>query len=281
MWSSRTTRSSRRSRRRLSASDHQDQDADMNLEPHNLRQIEQLNQRGGRTLSIVDLIEAGTLSVEMAACAMRAMAEGASLLTGARPGGAGKSTLMGAILGLMPPEVPIVTVEGTDVIQDGLARPASEPACYLAHEIGSGHWYGYIWGPDVADFFSLIDGRRRISSCLHADTLGELKDILRSSPLRIEEAAVGRVGLILFIHVIPGPGARRRVVSLWEADGRGGHRQVYRWNATSDTFEVTGQPHESSDLERYKQFVQALVDQGEAEMEAVRRQVVEFYRDGQ
>jgi len=209
------------------------------------------------------------------------LAEGASLLTGARPGGAGKSTLMGAILGLMPPEVPIVTVEGTDVIQDGLARPASEPACYLAHEIGSGHWYGYIWGPDVADFFSLIDGRRRISSCLHADTLGELKDILRSSPLRIEEAAVGRVGLILFIHVIPGPGARRRVVSLWEADGRGGHRQVYRWNATSDTFEVTGQPHESSDLERYKQFVQALVDQGEAEMEAVRRQVVEFYRDGQ
>ena len=39
--------------------------------------------------------------------------------------------------------------------------------------------------------------------------------------------------------------------------------------------------HERAELERYKQFVQALVDQGEAEMEAVRRQVVEFYRDGQ
>ncbi len=47
----------------------------MNLDPHNLRQIEQLNQRGGRTLSMVDLIEAGTLSVEMAAYAMRAMIE--------------------------------------------------------------------------------------------------------------------------------------------------------------------------------------------------------------
>lgn len=252
----------------------------MNLEPHNLRQIEQLNQRGGRTLSIVDLIEAGTLNVEMAAYAMRAMAEGASLLTGARPGGAGKSTLMGAILGLMPPDVPIVTVDGSDVIQDGLAQPADEPACYLAHEIGSGHWYGYIWGPDVADFFSLIGGRRRISSCLHADTLEELKDILRSSPLRIEDVGIGRVGLILFIHVVPGPGARRRVVSFRESDGGGQHRQVFRWNAASDMFEATGELHERAELERYKQFVQGLVDQGEVEMESVRRQVVEFYGDG-
>ena len=70
----------------------------MDIERRNRQQIEQLNQRGGRTLSIVDLIQAGTLSVEMAACAMRAMHQGASLLTGARPGGAGKTTLMAAIL---------------------------------------------------------------------------------------------------------------------------------------------------------------------------------------
>jgi hypothetical protein len=44
----------------------------MDLERHNHQQIELLNQRGGRTLSIVDLIQAGTLSIEMAAYAMRA-----------------------------------------------------------------------------------------------------------------------------------------------------------------------------------------------------------------
>ncbi len=33
----------------------------MNPQRDNLRQIEQLNQRGGRTLSIVNLIQAGTL----------------------------------------------------------------------------------------------------------------------------------------------------------------------------------------------------------------------------
>ena len=31
----------------------------MTIEPHNHRQIEQLNQPSGRTLSIVDLIQAG------------------------------------------------------------------------------------------------------------------------------------------------------------------------------------------------------------------------------
>ncbi len=47
----------------------------------------------------------------MAAYAMRAMHEGASLLTAAGPGGAGKTTLMAALLNLLPLEVPIVTYD--------------------------------------------------------------------------------------------------------------------------------------------------------------------------
>ena len=74
----------------------------IDLEQDNHRQIEQLNQRGGRMLSIVDLIQAGTISVEMAAYAMRAMEAGDSLLTAARPGGAGKTTLMAALLNFLP-----------------------------------------------------------------------------------------------------------------------------------------------------------------------------------
>lgn len=142
----------------------------MDLDRPNLRQIEQLNQRGGQTLSIVDRIRAGTIGGELTAYAMRAMDRGASLLTGARLGGAGKSTLMGAFLGLTPPGVRIIPVEDSGVIQRGLARSPDEPACYLAHETGSGPWYGYIWDAEVAEFFSLVEGRRRIASCLHADT---------------------------------------------------------------------------------------------------------------
>ena len=253
----------------------------MDIKHHNHQQIEQLNQRGGRTLSVVDLIQAGTLSVEMAAYAMRAMREGASLLTAARPGGAGKTTLMAAILGLLPPDVPLVTVDGSRVIHDGLQRATTEPACYLAHEIGSGDYYGYIWGRDVADYFSLIEGQRRIASCLHADTLEELTAILCSPPLRVGREVLGRVGLILFMHVAQGPrGHHRRVASFWETDSRGGHRMVFRWNAKADTYEPTAELHDPAGLGRYRDFLQGLLNGGEIEMGAVRHKAVEFYRGG-
>ena len=93
----------------------------MDFERHNHRQIEMLNQRGGRTLSIVDLIRAGTISVPMAACAMRAVHEGASILTGARPGGAGKTTLMAALLSFLPPGEEIVTVDEPEVLDEAAA----------------------------------------------------------------------------------------------------------------------------------------------------------------
>ena len=249
----------------------------MDLEARNLRQIERLNQRGGRTLSIVDLIGAGTISIKMAAYAMRAMANGASLLTGARPGGAGKSTLLGALLGLLLPDVRMVTVDRSQVIREGLNVPPDEPVCYLAHEIGAGHWYGYLWGPDVADFFSLVDGRRRIASCLHADTLEELTGILQGPPLRVGRKALGQVGLILFIHVVAG--GRRRVVGFWEADGVGGHRQVFGWNPDFDKFDLAGRLRDPAGLERYECLIRGLAD-GDAEFAGVRRKVVEFFKTG-
>jgi hypothetical protein len=253
----------------------------MDIERHNHRQIEQLNQRGGRMLSIVDLIQARTISVEMAAYAIRAIHDGASLLTAARPGGAGKTTLMAALLNFLPPGVPIGTVDSSRVIRAGLAQPAAEPACYLAHEIGSGDWYGYIWGRDVADFFTLIDGQRRIASCLHADTLQELTSILGAPPLRVPSGVLGRVGMILFMQVSPGPhGYRRRVASFWEADGLGGHRMAFRWNAKADAYERTAELPDPTGLGWYRDFLQRLVDEGEVKIEAVRRKATEFYRAG-
>ena len=254
----------------------------MDIEKHNHQQIEHLNQRGGRTLSIVDLIQAETISIEMAAYAMRAMHHGASLLTAARPGGAGKTTLMAALLNFLPPEVPIVTVDNSHVIEEGLDRSAAEPACYLVHEIGSGDWYGYIWGRDVAGFFGLIGGQRRIASCLHADTLEEVTGILCSPPLHVRREALGRVGLILFMHVGPAPrGHRRRVSSFWEADGHGGHRMVFRWNGKPDTYEQIEELRDLAGLERYEDFLHSLLDEGEVEMEAVRHRVIRFYGSGE
>ena len=70
---------------------------------HNvLEVVKRSNQRGGRMLSVVDLIEAGTLSVNQAAWILERVLNGSSWLVGARPGGAGKTTVMSAILAMVP-----------------------------------------------------------------------------------------------------------------------------------------------------------------------------------
>jgi len=251
----------------------------LDTERWNHDQIEMLNQRGGRTLSIVDLIEAGTLSVEMAACGMRAIAEGASLLTGARPGGAGKTTLMAAFLHLLPPGVRIVTVDRPSVIARALAEPPTKPECYLAHEIGAGHWYGYIWGREVADFLSLIEGSRRVASCLHADTLDELVGILTAPPLGVSEEAIGRVGLVMFMHADRGiRGIRRRVASFYLADGKGNHDLVFEWDGRSDTFRRVGGVPDPEGLAPYRRFIEERLEEGDVLAEKVRRKALEFYR---
>jgi len=251
----------------------------VDVETHNHRQIEMLNQRGGRTLSIVDLIRAGTISPEMAAYAMRAVGRGASILTGAVPGGAGKTTLMASLLGFLPPDVPIVTVDRAELITDGLRCDPDRAACYLVHEIGSGHWYGYLWGPHVAEYLRLIGGRRRIASCLHADTLDELTEILCSAPLHVRPDDLGRVGLVLFVHVDRASGGiRRRVATFHEAEGNGRHRLRFRWDARADRFETVGELPNAGELEPYREFLAGLVARNEFETQAVRRRVLEFYR---
>lgn len=250
----------------------------MDRERHNHRQIELLNQRGGRTLSIVDLIRAGTISVPMAAVAMRAMHRGASLLTGARPGGAGKTTLMAALLGFLPPGEEIVTVEGPGVIARGLGEAWEEQACYLVHEIGNGHWYGYLWGPQVGRFFSLLESGQRIASCLHADTLEEMGAIVTAPRLGVSGELFSRVGLILFMHVSHTPqGYRRRVCALYAADASGRRRRLFSWDPATDTFPQSSDLPDPEGLKPYAGFLETLVESGETDTRAVRRRVVEFY----
>ncbi len=249
------------------------------VEARNFQQIEALNQRGGRTLTIADLLRAQTVDSLMAAYAFRAMERGASVLTAARPSGAGKTALLAALLHLLPPGERIITVDKSEVIAEALRQPPEGAVCYLAHEIGPGRWYGYIWGRDVPAFLSLIQGPRRIASCLHADTLEEVRGILTGPPLHATRKQVGRVGLILFMFAgVVGGKFRHRLSHFYEADGRGGHRLIFRWNPHTDSFDQIEPLTEPESLEPYRRFLERLVQEGEYEAPVVRQKVLSFYR---
>lgn len=246
------------------------------LEQHNRREIESLNQRGGRTLSFLDLIAADTMSAEMVAHCWTAIAHGASFLTAARPGGAGKSTVLANLLGLLPAGERIATWH------PGATAPAPGETCHLAHEIGAGHWYGYIWGDDVPAFLGLRSTGGRVASCLHADTLEETLDILRGHPLNVPSELLNGLGLILFIHLMPG--RQRRVALLYEATEEG-HRLAFRLDEAgtivrlgpSRLFPLLGAGE--ADYERRLAAVHEIIAAGEADFAAVREAVLRASRN--
>jgi hypothetical protein len=189
-------------------------------------EIDRCNQRGGRMLSIVDLVAADTLTHEIAAYALACISAGASFMVGAMPGGAGKTTVMGALLNLVPADVTLAPADRAETIQQGLREPTPR-RCFICHEIGKGSYYGYLWGADLRAYFQLPGVGHSIATNLHADTFRQARRQVCDQN-RVPPDDFARVSLILFLEVEPdGWGYRRRVSAIWESAGSGEHRQVY------------------------------------------------------
>lgn len=132
--------------------------------------VDQSNQRGGRMLSIIDLVETGTMLREQCAWMLDHILNGGSWLVGARPGGAGKTTIMSAFLAMLPADtVAYVARPGT-----GWER-AQPGECVVAYELSPGGYDGYVWDDDVRVLCELGVSGCRIVSNLHADTLDEVR----------------------------------------------------------------------------------------------------------
>lgn len=134
------------------------------------KEIARCNQRGGRMLSVVDLVETGTMSRDMAAYSLAAIGGGASFMVGAVPGGAGKTTVMGALLNFVPADVPLRPADGERALTRA-GQTEGGRACYICHEIGAGPYYAYLWDALLRRYFRLPAAGHMLATNLHADTL--------------------------------------------------------------------------------------------------------------
>jgi len=247
----------------------------------NLQEIEALNQRGGRMLSVVDLIGDGTLDARVAGYLLASVAAGASFLCAAGPGGVGKTTLMACLLSFLPPGERITTV--TDPWRVG---EPDRPTCYLCHEIGAGHWYGYLWGEAAARFLALR-GHGRIAASLHADTVGEVAEQLLGPDVAADEADLAAVDLLAFMVRV---GSTRRVSAIFESEGTGqaDFRQVVAWRPERDDFALKRSTHlrrltgeDPRPLVRAAtEFIAGLVDDRVTMLEDVMAAVADFHAAG-
>lgn len=207
-----------------------------------VREINALNQRGGRMLSIVDLLLAGTVDLRLATYLMGAVRRGASIICCAGPGGTGKTTLLGALLGFLPESGEIKVVESAQPLEwYDREWNRDVPTWFVCHELGPGPWYSYLWGEGARAFLSMPGQGRFCATTVHADDLGELRRLLLGPEIALTAGDFAKLDLVIFIRVLRVSGAirwQRRVtqVHIGTGDPHRTHRMICRWDGNTDEF---------------------------------------------
>ena len=197
-------------------------------------------------------------------------------MVGALPGGAGKTTVMGALLNFVPAGVELAPADGMEAIAEGAAAP--DPArCYICHEIGAGPYYAYLWGEQLRAYFELPGAGHMLATNLHADTYEQARDQICSQN-GVPEAHLRRMNLMFFLSVRrKSLRVRRRIEEVWASDGSSDHRCVYDADETTVPADSAGAPPalaSAEEIARARAVIDALLADSLRTIEQVRSAVV-------
>lgn len=233
-------------------------------------ELNRCNQRGGRMLSIFDLIEAGTLDLDLAAFLMARISKGASFLVGARPGGAGKTTVMCALLNLIPTDIDIVPAT-----TERLEQTAGPRRCWVCHEIGAGPYFAYLWGADLRDYCALSDHNHLLATNLHADDIEEARAQVCGEN-HVPASHFEAFDLAIFLRVVGrNTGANRLISHVYISDGCGPHALVFRREAGQRDLLLSAE-HGDDWVGFCREFLAACLRENVRTIEDTRRRVVDF-----
>jgi energy-coupling factor transporter ATP-binding protein EcfA2 len=178
-----------------------------------------ITRSGGRDqdrrgdLGMLDLIDAGTVDLSVAALLWELVARRSSIVVIAGPSGAGKTTLLTALTDFLPPEELLLPVRGVFDPLSFLEVPTIDPdeTTVMVNEI-SPHLPVYLWGPSVE---RLLTSRRRfrVFATAHASSARDLVAQLAGFPLRVPLAGVARLGVAVRIEAWRDAGDIRRAVT--------------------------------------------------------------------
>jgi energy-coupling factor transporter ATP-binding protein EcfA2 len=186
---------------------------------------------------------------------MDGMRNGASILVGALPSGVGKTTLMAALLGVIPSSDRIITIEDVDMIRRLMPGTRETPKTYVIHEISRGPtWGNYLGGRPVVAVTKLVGPYTRLAANLHADSIDMVEATFRSFG---SQEAVNVFNFIIFLLYNP-HNRRRTVDEVWEFDrSKKSFKLVYS-NAKGFSPDIKSKPNS----QKWRSFLSHCLSQG-------------------
>jgi flagellar protein FlaI len=243
-------------------------------------------------LSVVELLQAGTMPSKLAAVFWLGLERGASFVFAADPPSAGKTTVLTAMLTFITADTVVYFTRGWGETFD-LPPPSDGYPTYVMVNEMSDDLPVYSWGPYVVHIFELMGKGYSMCTTMHADTVEEVVE-------QLEGEGVPREHLSRLTFVVPlaiarrDGGVLRRVyeVGLLGAGEDGlSVRRIAAWDEQHDAFSVLEEAEDKSELAarlgmdedvfeqelaRREAFLERLLADGVASIDGVQEAVEEF-----
>lgn len=214
-------------------------------------------------MSIIDLIDGGTLSYQMAAYLSLMIGTGMNTFVSGETA-SGKTTLLNAATTLIPPNHKIVSIEDTAELQVPHPNWTRE---VVRGDTGSGSSVtmfdllkaamrqrpneiiiGEIRGEEGAIAFQAMQTGHACMATFHASSVEKLIQRLTGSPINIPKTYVDSLNLVIIMSAVrlPDGTTGRRVLSINEIVSYDSETnsfnfiEVFHWNPATDKFEFPG-----------------------------------------
>jgi hypothetical protein len=249
-------------------------------------------------LSVIDLINYGTLDIPVAGLLWLIMEKRASALVAAGPSRVGKSTTFNVLMDFMRPEIKQVQLQG-DYEDFSFVKKAKPANTYMvAEEFGN---FGiYVWGEVAVKAFDLTSEGFALGGTIHAQSAREVVEILRRY-LGLPMSKIAAIDLIVILSVTAGrkytdePVRRIDTVSLVSPHEKGlALEMIASLSADGKSFEVANaadlkqalsakldfkNTDIAAGLKEKEEFLTRLKNEGKNSRDEVRKAVIEYYRE--